>query len=52
MYVCNNCIINVVYFAQIAFKKSLFLMLDPPVRMRSPRRTSQNADCFYSNRDF
>ncbi len=44
----NNCIIKVVYFAQIA--ESLFFRLDQPVRMRSPECTSQNADYFYNNR--
>ncbi len=44
----NNCNINIVYFTQIA----LFFRLDQPVRMRSPRRMSQNTYCFYSNRDF
>ncbi len=39
----NNCIIKVVYFAQIA--ESLFFRLDQPVRMRSPQ-VLNNADCF------
>ncbi len=45
----NNCIINVVYCAQIAFKIHVFLRLNPPVCMCSPRRTSQKADCIYSD---
>ncbi len=37
---------------QQLYQKSLFFRLDQPVLMRSPERMFQNADCFYSNRDF
>ncbi len=45
---CHKCC----FFCSNSVIKSLFLRLDQPVRMRSPARASQSADCFYSNRDF
>ncbi len=40
------------FFCSNSVIKSLFLRLDQPVHMCSPKRMSQNADCFYSNWDF
>ncbi len=45
---CHKCC----FFCSNSIIKRLFFRLDQPVRMRSPRCTSQNVDCFYSNRDF
>ncbi len=45
---CHKCC----FFCSNRILKSLFLRLHQPVRMRSPERASQSADCFYSNRDF
>ncbi len=45
---CHKCC----FFCSNSVIKSLFIRLNQPVRMRSARHTSQNADCFYSNRDF
>ncbi len=45
---CHKCC----FFCSNSIIKSLFLRLDQPVRMCSPERVSQSADCFYSNRDF
>ncbi len=41
----DNCLINVVPYGQIAFKKSLFFRLDQPVLMHSTEHMSQHADC-------
>ncbi len=40
------------FFCSNSVIKSLFIRLDQPACMRSPERTSQSAECFYSNRDF
>ncbi len=45
---CHKCC----FFCSNSVIKSLFFRLDQPVRMRSPKRTSQSTDYFYSNRDF
>ncbi len=45
---CHKCC----FFCSNSIIKSVFFRLDQPVRMRSPDRVSQSADCFYSNRDF
>ncbi len=45
---CHKCC----FFCSNSVIKSLFLRLDQPVRMHSPARASQSADCFYRNRDF
>ncbi len=45
---CHKCC----FFCSNSVIKSLFFRLDLPVRMRSPERASQSADCFYSNRYF
>ncbi len=45
---CHKCC----FFCSNSVIKSLFLRLDQSLRMHSPERESQSADCFYSNRDF
>ncbi len=45
---CHKCC----FFCSNSVIKNLFLRLDQSLRMHSPERESQSADCFYSNQDF